>query len=162
MTTFTVWKFDTPDGAGHAASLLKRAEDDRLVQVLDHAVVSWPQGEESPTVTHGHDDTARGAGWGSLWGLLLGAVFAVPVLGLAAGGAIGALSKTTAKLGITKEQMEAIRDEVTEGTSALFLVTDQGNLDRLGERFRGMHMTLVQTNLTEAEREELLETFGSG
>jgi uncharacterized membrane protein len=58
--------------------------------------------------------------------------------------------------------MEAIRDQVVEGTSAVFLVTEEGNLDRLGERFRGMHMTLVQTNLTEAEREELLETFGSG
>jgi uncharacterized membrane protein len=162
MTTFTVWKFDTPEGAAHAASLLKRAEEDQLVKVLDHAVVSWPEGEQHPTMSHGHDDTARGAGWGSLWGLLLGAAFAVPVLGLAAGGAIGALSKTTAKLGITKEQIEAIRDGLTEGTSALFLVTDQGNLDRLGERFRGLHMTLVQTNLTDAEREELLETFGSG
>ena len=162
MTTFTVWKFDSPDGAAHAASVLKSAEADRLVKVVDHAVVSWPEGEEHPTMSHGHDDTARGAGWGSLWGLLLGAVFAVPVLGLAAGGAIGALSKSTAKLGITKDQMEAIRDQVVEGTSAVFLVTEEGNLDRLGERFRGMHMTLVQTNLTEAEREELLETFGSG
>jgi hypothetical protein len=31
----------------------------------------------------------------------------------------------------------------------------------VGERFRGMHMTLVQTNLTDAERATLLETFES-
>ena len=129
---------------------------------MDHAVVSWPEGEKNPKASHGHDDTARGVGWGALWGLLFGALFAVPVLGLAAGGAIGALSKAPEKLGITKEQIEAIRGEVTEGTSALFVVTEQGNLDRLGERFRGTHMTLLQTNLTDVERDELLEALGSG
>jgi uncharacterized membrane protein len=49
---------------------------------------------------------------------------------------------------------------VTAGTSALFAVTEQGDLDRLGERFRGMRSTLIATNLTDAERGVLLETFG--
>ena len=48
------------------------------------------------------------------------------------------------------------------GTSALFVITDEGNLDRLGERFRGMHTTLVATNLTDAERETIIELFGGG
>jgi uncharacterized membrane protein len=50
---------------------------------------------------------------------------------------------------------------VTEGTSALFVVTDQGDLDRLGERFHGMGIKLIDTNLTEGERQILLETFGT-
>jgi uncharacterized membrane protein len=160
MTAFTVWKFDSPDGAEHAVFLLKNAEADNLVEVLDHATVSWPAGEKKPTIKHGHDDTLRGTGWGAFWGLLLGALFTVPLLGAAAGAGIAAISKATEKLGITEEQLEQIRNEVTEGSSALFVVSDQGNLDRLGERFRGMNMTLVQTNLTPAERELLLETFG--
>jgi uncharacterized membrane protein len=49
---------------------------------------------------------------------------------------------------------------VVEGTSALFVVTDSGDLDRLGERLRGVDKTLVNTNLTDAERATLLETFG--
>jgi hypothetical protein len=44
----------------------------------------------------------------------------------------------------------------------MFLVTEQGSLDRLGERMRGMHSTLIATNLTDAERDMLLETFGGG
>jgi hypothetical protein len=40
------------------------------------------------------------------------------------------------------------------------VVTEDGNLDRLGERFRGVDKTLITTNLTDAERETLLETFG--
>jgi len=46
------------------------------------------------------------------------------------------------------------------GTSALFIVTDNADLDRLGERFHGRDSTLISTNLTEAERSTLLETFG--
>jgi uncharacterized membrane protein len=60
----------------------------------------------------------------------------------------------------TSDQLETIRTQVTEGTSALFVVTEEGDLDRLGERFHGMHSKLIATNLTEAERSVLHETFG--
>ena len=160
MTTFTVWKFDDPDGAQRAAGLLKNAERDQLVKVLDHAVVSWPVGASHPETKRSHDDVQKGAGWGALWGLVIGSLFLVPVVGGVAGGAIGAISKATQDAGITKEQLETIRTQITEGTSALFAVTEDADLDRLGERFSGMGSTLVATNLTEAEREVLLETFG--
>ena len=160
MTAFTVWKFETPEGADHAEKLVEGAEADQIVKLLDHAVVSWPVGAKKPTIKEGHRETKRGAGWGALWGLLFGALFTIPVLGVAAGAAIGAVSKATSQLGISKEQLEKIREEVTEGTSALFLITDEGNLDRLGERFRGVSMKLVDANLTEGERALLMETFG--
>lgn len=160
MTTFTVWKFEDPDGAAHASSLLKSAEADGLVKIVDHAIISWPVGASKPDAEHSHDSSKRGAGWGALWGIMGGALFAVPLVGGAVGAAIGALSKSTEGTGIRKEDLERIRTEVVEGTSALFLVTDEGNLDRLGERFRGVDQKLISTNLTEAERETLLETFG--
>lgn len=160
MTTFTVWKFDDPAGADHAESILESAASDGLVKVVDHAVVSWPVGESKPVTTHKHDDAKRGAGWGALWGVVAGSLFLVPVVGGVVGAAIGALSKATDGTGITKGDLERIRKEVVEGTSALFLVTDEGELDRLGERFRGVNKTLISTNLTEAERETLMETFG--
>jgi uncharacterized membrane protein len=160
MTAFTVWKFDSPDGAERAASILKRSESEGLVKLLDHAVVSWPVGASRPSTTHGNEEKWRGTGWGAFWGLLVGALFFVPVIGGVAGAAIGAISKATEGTGITKDQLETIRTEVVEGTSALFAVTDEGDLDRLGERFRGMHSRLVATNLTDAERSVLLETFG--
>jgi uncharacterized membrane protein len=91
---------------------------------------------------------------------VIGALFFVPVIGGVAGAAIGAISKATEGTGITKDQLETIRTQVTEGTSALFVVTEEGDLDRLGERFHGMHSKLIATNLTEAERHVLHETFG--
>lgn len=160
MTTITVWKFDDPEGAERAESVLETAAGEGLVHIIDHAVVTWPVGESRPTTKHSNDDKKRGAGWGALWGVLAGALFLVPVVGGVVGAAIGAISKATDGTGITKGDLERIRKEVVEGTSALFLVTEDGQLDRLGERFHGVNKTLISTNLTEAERETLLETFG--
>jgi uncharacterized membrane protein len=160
MTAFTVWKFEDPEGAEHAASILKNAEADRLVKVLDHAVVTWPAGADKPTTHHAHDDPKRGAAWGVFWGILTGALFTVPIVGGVAGAAPGALAQAPTGVGISEDDLARIRTEVVEGTSALFAVTEEGNLDRLGERFRGVDHKLIHTNLTEAERATLLETFG--
>jgi uncharacterized membrane protein len=161
MTALTVWKFDSPEGAAHAESLLENAQRDHIVKVLDHAVVSWPPGAEHPTTKLGHEERWRGTGWGAFWGLLVGAIVTLPVLGVAAGAGLGALAKSMEGLGITEEQLRSIGTEVTEGTSVLFAVTEEADLDRLGERFRGVQMTLLQTNLTDAERSLLQESMGS-
>jgi uncharacterized membrane protein len=113
MTAFTVWKFDTPDGADHAATVLKNAAGQGLVRVLDHAVVSWPAGASHPDTKHSRDEQLRGTGWGALWGLLIGSLFFVPVVGGVAGAASGAISKATQDVGIDKQQLETIRTQIT-------------------------------------------------
>ena len=143
MTTFTAWKFDTPGGAQAAREQLDLARAEGLVKVIDRAVLEWPEGAEKPSLRHSRDDEWRGTGWGAFWGLLVGTLFFVPMLGAVA----------------TKEQLEAIKEQTVPGTSVLFAVTDEGNLDRLGERFRGFKGHLVSTNLTGPERALLLETF---
>jgi uncharacterized membrane protein len=162
MATFTAWKFDDPDGAGRAADILKQAESEGIIKILDHAVVSWPVGARAPRMKQSRDSKWHDTGWGAFWGLLLGTLFFVPVVGAAAGAGMGAWHHATAGVGIEKDQLETIRKEVTEGTSALLAFTDEGDLDRVGERFHGMHWTLVESNLTDAERRILLETFGGG
>ncbi len=160
MTTFTVWKYDDPKGAEQAFDAVKYAAADDLVKIVDHAIVSWPVGAAKPETHQGHDTSWRATGWGAFWGVVFGSLFFIPVIGGVVGAGIGALAKAAEGTGITREQLERIRTEITEGTSALFLVTDEGNLDRLGERFHGLGSRLIETNLTEAERDTLLETFG--
>jgi uncharacterized membrane protein len=160
MTAFTVWKFDEPDGAAHAETALKAAAADGVVTIVDHAVMSWPDGADGPTLHHEHDSPKRGAAFGALWGLLGGALFTIPVAGLALGAGLGAIVKATDGTGITKDDLERIRTQVGPGSSALFLVTEGADLDRLGERFHGRDSRLISTNLTDAERSILLETFG--
>ena len=160
MTAFTVWKFETPDGAAGVESSLKAAASQGLVKIVDHAVMTWPEGADKPTIKHEHDDPKRAAAWGALWGILGGALFMVPVAGVVLGAGIGALAKATDGTGITKKDLERIRTEIVPGTSALFMVTEDANLDQLGEHVHAREATLISTNLTEAERATMLETFG--
>ena len=159
MTTFTVWKFDDPKRAESVFGVIKDAAGDHLVHIVDHAIVTWPEGAEKPEIHHSHDSARHGIGWGAFWGVVVGGLFLIPLVGGVVGAGLGALAKATEGTGISQEELEKIRTEVTEGTSALFLVTDSGNLDRLGERFRGEHNRLIATNLTDGEKEILLETF---
>lgn len=160
MTTFTVWKFDNPEGAEQAKDALKQAERDGLVKIVDHAVVTWPEGADHPDTDLTHDDKRRGTAWGGFLGVLIGMLFFVPVFGAVAGAAIGATVKAMDGTGIGKAELERIREKVTPGTSALFVVTENANFDRLGERLHGMNAQLVSTNLTDSERQVLVETFG--
>jgi uncharacterized membrane protein len=160
MTTFTVWKFDDPEGAAGAEEILKRAADDGLVKLVDHVVVSWPADADKPDISKGHGEEWRKGSWGAFWGLLIGTLFFAPLVGGAIGGGIGALTGASSATGIKKEQLERVRAEVTPGSSALFAVTDQGDFDRLAERFHGMNWKLVDSNLTDEERKVLLDTFG--
>ncbi|AEV84877.1 membrane protein [Actinoplanes sp. SE50] len=160
MTTFTVWKYDDPQGAEHAFRAIRYAADDNLVEVVDHATVSWPAGAAEPDTHHAHDSNRQGVGWGAFWGFVFGSLFFMPVVGSAVGAGIGGLTKASEGTGISQEQMDRLRAEIIPGTSALFLVTEYGDLDRLAERLHGMGSRLISTNLTDAERDELLEAFG--
>src|SRR3569833_2815121 len=99
MSSFTGWKFDDPHSAEQAASIVREAAANHLVTLVDHAVVTWPDGADHPDTRHQHEDTWRSTGWGALWGLVVGALFMVPVVGGVAGAAIGAISRATADAG---------------------------------------------------------------
>jgi len=160
MTAFTVWKFDDPEGAQQAYEILRGAERDNVVTVVDHAIVSWPEGANQPDTDLDHSDKKRGGVWGAFLGVLIGMLFFIPVFGALAGAAIGATVKAMDGTGLTKKDVERLREEITPGTSALFLVTENADFDRLGERFHGMNWKLVSTNLTDEERKVLVDTFG--
>lgn len=160
MTTFTAWRFDAPEGAEQADEALREASEDGVVTVLDHAVVVWPRDAAKPTVHHGHQDQWRGTGWGAFWGLLFGGLFFVPLLGAAAGAAIGGIGRTLHAVGIGEDQLALLREQVTPGSSMLCAVTEESDTARLTERFDGVHSTLVATDLTQEQRDALLDAFG--
>lgn len=47
------------------------------------------------------------------------------------------------------------------GTSALFVVSSDGDRDRLAERFRGQNATLIASNLVQGEVEDVRRAFES-
>lgn len=159
MTTFTAWRFESVDGAEEASQILRRAAGEGLVRIEDYAVVEWQPGKDRPDVKYENRDDLRGAGWGALLGVLVGALFFLPLVGAAAGAAIGVLYKRVEAVGISKDQLETIGREVEPGTSALFVVNHDSDLDRLAERFRGLEGRLLASNLVAGEEEDVRRAF---
>lgn len=159
MSSLTVWKFTTPHGADEALSKLQDLDKQRLITVQDAAVVSWEAGNKKPKTRQLSDTTARGALGGGFWGLLFGLIFFVPLLGLAIGAASGALFGSLADVGISDSFIKSVRDQVTPGTSALFLLSSDAVIDRVKEEFPAGDAQLISTNLSTEQEAKLREAF---
>ena len=159
MGTLTVWKFDTAAGADGALDLLKRLQKEELLQVNDAATVYWQQGRKKPKTEQLHNMTGVGALGGSFWGLLFGLIFFVPLLGMAVGAAMGALSGSMADVGIDDDFIRQVRQEVTPGTSALFVMSSGAVTDKVIDDFKQTGATLVSTNLSTEQENALREAF---
>ena len=108
MAAFTVWKFDGPNGAQQAAETLKQCQREGMVKIIDHAVVSWPEGASKPITHEGHEERWHSSGWGALWGVLIGALFFVPIIG----GVVGACDRRAEQADRRRRhQQEAARDD---------------------------------------------------
>lgn len=159
MATLTVWRFDTADGAQSALSTLERLQKEELIDVVDAAVVSWPEGRKKPRTEQLHSLVGAGALGGSFWGLLFGLIFFIPLLGAAIGAATGALGGALTDVGIDDDFIKQIRDQVTPGTSALFVMTSGAVLDKVEDAFAGQRPQLISTNLSQEQEDALRTTF---
>ena len=159
MATLTVWKFDSDSGARNGLEVLERLQKEELIQVIDAAVVTWPAGRKKPKTEQLHNMTGAGALGGSFWGLLFGLLFFIPLLGMAVGAAMGALSGSMADVGIDDTFIKNVRDEVTPGSSALFVMTGKVVADRVLDEFRHTGAKLVSTNLSAEQEARLRDVF---
>lgn len=161
MATLTVWKFDDPERADAVRREVLALQKQELITVHDAATVSWPQGKKKPRTSQLVSTTAAGAASGSFWGLLFGVLFFVPFFGMAFGAAMGALSGSMKDFGINDEFIGAVRDKVTEGTSALFLLTSGAVADKVAGAIDMAGAELVTTNLSVEDENALRELFGT-
>ncbi len=161
MATMTVVKFATPGGADQALGVLENLQKQSLIRIQDAAVVSWDNGAKKPKTRQLHNMTGAGALGGSFWGLLFGLIFFVPLLGAAIGAAIGALQGSLIDVGIDDDFIKQTRSEITEGTSAVFLLSTDAVQDRVAEAFKGLPpFELIASNLSKDEESKLKEVFG--
>ena len=159
MGTLTVWKFDTAAGADAALDLLQRLQKEELLQVNDAATVYWQEGRKKPKTEQLHNMTGAGALGGSFWGLLFGLIFFVPLLGLAMGAAMGALAGSMSDVGIDDDFIKRVRENVTPGTSALFVMTSNVVADKVLDQLKETGATLISTNLSTEQEAKLREAF---
>jgi uncharacterized membrane protein len=161
MATLTVLKFSTPTGADQMLNKLQGLQKAQLIKIQDAAVVSWPQGKKAPKTKQAVNLAAAGALDGAFWGMLFGLIFFVPFFGLAIGAAMGALSGKMADYGIDDSFIKKTREQVTEGTSALFLMSSDAVKDKLAAELKGMEFELIASSLNKEQEAELMASFSA-
>lgn len=159
MSTLTIWKFTSPEGADQAEATLKSLAAQELITIEDAATVSWPEGRKRPKTRQMRSLAAAGGADGAFWGLLFGLIFFVPLLGAAVGAAAGAIGGSLTDVGIDDDIITSVRAEVGPGTSALFLMSSGAVIDRVHEAFDGVEAQLISTNLSHEEEEKLRGVF---
>jgi uncharacterized membrane protein len=161
MATFTVWQYDTASGADEVLKKLEHLQREELIEVEDAAAVSWPEGAKKPKTRQAHSLAGAGALGGAFWGFLFGLLFFVPLLGMAVGAAAGAIGGSLTDVGIDDDFIKEVRNTVTPGTSALFLMTSGAVVDKLKEELHGVggHAALIHTNLSDEQEQKLREAF---
>ncbi len=159
MATLTVLKFNTPEGAAGMLDEIKSLQKRQLIKLQDAAIVTWPDGKKGPKTRQLVNLAGIGALDGAFWGMLFGLIFFVPWFGMAVGAAFGALGGKMRDYGIDDEFIKSLREKVTEGTSALFLLTSDAVMDKVTEELKSQKFELIASNLTKEQEDELMSAF---
>jgi uncharacterized membrane protein len=162
MAVLTIWRFDSAGGADRAAQILADLASRQLITIHDAATVSWPEGARKPKLRQLNNLAGRGALSGAFWGMLFGLIFLVPLLGAAVGAAAGAAGGSLADVGIDDNLIKQVRDRVTQGTSALFVLTSDAVIERVRDAFMQQDKPeLIFSNLSPEQENVLREVFSS-
>jgi uncharacterized membrane protein len=160
MTDMVVLAFDTPDGAHQAREKLIELNNEFLLK-LDQAVEVIRKDDGQVKIKEERSLTGFGAIGGAFWGLLIGLIFLVPVVGFAVGAASGAIVGHFTKYGITKEYMNQINEAIKPGQSALFILADNVKLDRVVPMLSSFHPRVLRTSLSLEQEKALRDAFGT-
>ena len=159
MATLTVLKFENAEGAEKALHVVEDLSKRQLINLHDAAIVTWPEGKKKPKTKQLHNLAGAGVLNGAFWGMLFGLIFFIPIFGLVVGAALGSMSGSMADIGINDDFIKSVRSKVTEGTSALFLMTSGAVQDKVAEAAKGMKFELIASNLSKEEEDKLRAAF---
>ena len=153
MNTLSIWRFDTSDGAEEALRMLERLQTRRLVTIDDAALLVWRRGAHRPQGYQVGTAAGTTALSGAFWGLLFGLLFLLPLAGATEDSAV------LAGVGLTDEFLADVRDRITPGTSALFLLTDATAVDSLREALADSRIDLLVSTLDHEQEAALQRAF---
>jgi uncharacterized membrane protein len=160
MSELMVLGFENEMEADAFGVTLAELQKDLIVQLQDAAMVVRDE-DGKPHVKHGNNLVGAGALGGAFWGMLFGLLFFVPFLGLAIGAAMGGLFGKLGKTGINKQVLEQMGDAVPPGKAGWFLLISQMTEDKFLAAVTGTKATLVRSNLSHDQEEELKAAFGT-
>ncbi len=156
MGDLVVIEFDTEQAAFEMRAELAKLQKEYLIKMEDVVVVT--KNEKGKVKLHQAVNlTAAGAVGGSFWGMLIGMIFLNPLLGAAVGAGAGALSGKLSDIGINDDFMKELAANLTENTSALFILIREATGDKVLSRLKEKEFKgkVLKTSLSVDKEEEL-------
>ncbi len=160
MSNLVVISFKDQDLADKVLTDIVEMQNENLLMV-DDAAVAIRNADGNVKVKQAHDLVGAGALGGGFWGMLFGLLFFAPLLGLTIGAVGGALIGKGTDYGINDDFIKRVSASVKPGSSALFLLVSNTQVDRVIERLKGIKGKIIHTSLSVNEEKQLKEAFAA-
>lgn len=131
-----------------------------LIELSD-AVIAVKQDNGKIKLNQLMNTTAVGAASGGFWGLLIGAIFLMPVLGAALGAASGALGGALSDFGINDNFMKELAATLRPGNAALFVLIHKMTADKVLDAVKGSGGMVLKTSLNHAKEQALRDALAA-
>jgi len=167
MADLVVLGFSTKEIAENVWKLGPTLEEEGLVDLDDSALV-WREKDGRVRIQQTLPMTtkvgaATGAAGGAFWGLLLGLLFENPAIGVgvgtALGSAAGAASGALVDIGLDRDFIRRIGEQLQPGTAAVFVLARRATPDRVIEVLKAFHPVVLHTNLSRDREDELVKAL---
>jgi len=150
--------YDSVGGADAVRDEIKRLGWDQRYLILVDVAVVVRQPDGSFTFNHEPFPAFQNVLACTAVGFLAGLVVAAPLAGAAAGAlvsGIGAIASSS--VGISDDFVREVEALMKPGTSALFVLDDEGDMDVILHQIRGLGGTVLKTNV-DLERAKLIQS----
>ncbi len=155
MNQLIVVGFDHLEDARAAMKRLRALEAEGHVRFEDTAIVE----REPDGTAHVRNEVSGTTETGALIGAAVGGLvtFIFPLAGIAIGAALGAAVGAAMDKGVSGDFIDEVKDTLTPGRSALFLVLKEADADAVIAALRDFRGDVIQTSL-DSEAEEALRS----
>jgi uncharacterized membrane protein len=129
----TAWCFSDTEGADSAVATLTELGHQKVMEVQDVTVIRWPEYASEPTVQE-HVTQESGK-------------------------KVTSFFKNLGLPDIDKSMIEAVRSDLTPGTSALVLLSSDTALDAVTAAFKGQTVELIRSDLSIKQEDMVRAAF---
>lgn len=160
MSDLVVIVYPTEAKAEEMRQRIIALQKEYLIQISDAAIAVMHEGGKVK-LNQLLNTTALGAASGGFWGLLIGAIFLMPVFGAALGAASGALGGALTDYGVNDGFMKELSANLQPGNAALFVLIQKITSDKVLEALKGTGGLVLKTSLDHSREQALREALAA-
>ncbi len=128
----TAWRFQGTEGADTAVVRLKQLDSKELIHLMDIAVVRWPEYAAQPmTLEHVHEEGSK----------------------------MSSMVRRLQHPVIDGSVLETVQGDLRPGTSAVVVLSSEGQVEAIVDAFRGQPMELIRSDLSVPDQDRLRQAI---